>query len=70
MDPDPNLYPELITDLDPDPTKLQTISDPAGSGSTTLVSTLVLYCNALSRCIRLMTLTFLCIPVLQLCSIH
>jgi hypothetical protein len=34
--PDPESDPELIRDPDPDP-NLQIISDPAGSGCTTLV---------------------------------
>jgi hypothetical protein len=44
LDPDPNQDPEsvpqLITDPDPNPS-LQIISDPAGSGCTTLVECLL-----------------------------
>ncbi len=36
-DPNPESDPELITDPDPGP-NLQIISDPAGSGCTTLLS--------------------------------
>ncbi len=37
-DPNPESDPELITDPDPDP-NWQIISDPAGSGCTTLLET-------------------------------
>jgi hypothetical protein len=51
LDPDPN--PELITDLDP---TLQIITDPAGSGSTTLVAggaaTCILYISPVAIGVR------------------